>query len=299
MPGVGKNLQDRYEISVNYEFDNQWELTRGCKFGANSTSDPCFKFYEEGRQTSTCLAKRWQTNIYGTSGALIGMTLNSGVESYVPGFGKPDAPGGKVVGVPDVYVLATPLNFHGYFKGYPQEVATSKNVFSFIILKSHTNNTGTVELASLDYFDRPKINFKYFPGGSKDKDLWGVVSAVKQVRDFLGGPNTSRETKSYHPKEIRPGTAVDSDAELADYVKANAWGHHACGTAKMGPASDPYAVVDADFKVHGVNGLRIVDASVWPRIPGYFIATPTYMLSEKAADSILDYAKSQKCTRFN
>jgi choline dehydrogenase len=55
----------------------------------------------------------------------------------------------------------------------------------------------------------------------------------------------------------------------------------------MGPADDPMAVVDSRFRVHGVDRLRVVDASVFPRIPGFFIVTPTYMISEKASDVIL------------
>jgi choline dehydrogenase len=55
----------------------------------------------------------------------------------------------------------------------------------------------------------------------------------------------------------------------------------------MGPASDPQSVVDSRFRVHGVEGLRVVDASVFPRIPGFFIVTPIYMISEKATESIL------------
>lgn len=69
-------------------------------------------------------------------------------------------------------------------------------------------------------------------------------------------------------------------------MKDNAWGHHACGTCAIGPR-DGGGVVDSSFRVHGVEGLRVVDASVFPRIPGYFLATAVYMIAEKAADAIL------------
>jgi choline dehydrogenase len=79
-----------------------------------------------------------------------------------------------------------------------------------------------------------------------------------------------------------------------------AWGHHACGTCKMGrktddgqvPRDDPKAVVDSDFRVYGVRNLRVVDASVFPRIPGFFIVTSVYMISEKASDVIIRDAKT-------
>jgi len=70
------------------------------------------------------------------------------------------------------------------------------------------------------------------------------------------------------------------------HVRDNAWGHHACGTCAMKPRSQG-GVVDSRFRVHGVDGLRVVDASVFPRIPGYFLVSSVYMIAEKAADTIL------------
>jgi choline dehydrogenase len=84
-----------------------------------------------------------------------------------------------------------------------------------------------------------------------------------------------------------PGPDVATPQQVADFVRREAWGHHASCTNKMGPASDPSAVVDSRFRVHGTEGLRIVDASVFPRIPGFFIVTAIYMISEKATDAIL------------
>jgi choline dehydrogenase len=80
---------------------------------------------------------------------------------------------------------------------------------------------------------------------------------------------------------------VATPDQIADFVRREAWGHHASCSNKIGPASDPLAVVDSEFRVHGVQGLRVVDASVFPRIPGFFIAAAVYMISEKATDAIL------------
>ncbi|KAJ6561877.1 glucose-methanol-choline oxidoreductase, partial [Mycena capillaripes] len=63
--------------------------------------------------------------------------------------------------------------------------------------------------------------------------------------------------------------------------------HHACCTNPMGPEDEPKAVLDGNFKVRGVENLRVVDISSWPKVPGWFVATPTYMISEKAADVII------------
>lgn len=64
-------------------------------------------------------------------------------------------------------------------------------------------------------------------------------------------------------------------------------GPYACCTAAIGADEDPNAVLDSDFRVRGVDGLRVVDASVFPKIPGWYIALPIYMISEKAADVII------------
>lgn len=69
-------------------------------------------------------------------------------------------------------------------------------------------------------------------------------------------------------------------------MKTAAWGQHASGTCAIGPASDATAVVESEFRVHGTEGLRAVDASLFPRIPGLFIVSAIYMISEKAFDVI-------------
>jgi len=75
--------------------------------------------------------------------------------------------------------------------------------------------------------------------------------------------------------------------QIAQFVKDNAWGHHASCTNRMGKPDDPNAVVDSNFRVIGTQNLRIVDASIFPRIPGFFIVTPIYMIAEKASEVIL------------
>jgi choline dehydrogenase len=91
-------------------------------------------------------------------------------------------------------------------------------------------------------------------------------------------------------KEEIPGPEYQGN-KLREFIKNEAWGHHASCTAKIGPDSDGMAVLDSRFRVRGTEGLRVVDASVFPRIPGYFIVTPIYMVSEKASDVIQEDAK--------
>ena len=87
-------------------------------------------------------------------------------------------------------------------------------------------------------------------------------------------------------EEEQPGEALQSDEELTDFVRNTAWGHHASCSCAIGPRAAG-GVLGSDFRVHGAQGLRVVDASVFPRIPGFFIASAVYMVAEKAADVIL------------
>ena len=75
-------------------------------------------------------------------------------------------------------------------------------------------------------------------------------------------------------------------------MRDTAWGHHASGSCAIGADGDASAVLDSAFRVRGTRGLRVVDASVFPRIPGFFIASAVYIVAEKAADAILHDARA-------
>jgi choline dehydrogenase len=258
-PGVGLNLQDRYEVGVVNQFDSDFALLRGCKLEPPEAGDP----------PDPCLAD-WQSDSsgpYATNGVVLGIVRRS----------RPD------IARPDLYIFGLPGAFRGYYPGFSRE-ASRHDHFTWAILKAHTNNTaGEVRLRSADPRDTPDINFRYFEEGNDaaGEDLAAVVAGV----DFVRAMN--RRLRTLSPVERVPGPAVATRAQVADFVRREAWGHHASCSNKMGPASDPLAVVDSQFRVHGTEGLRVVDASVFPRIPGFFIATAIYMVSEKATDAIL------------
>ena len=90
-----------------------------------------------------------------------------------------------------------------------------------------------------------------------------------------------RSQRDRHAPDPAPG------ADLHDFVRDRAWGHHASFTCKIGEDGDPMAVMDKDFRVRGAKNLRVVDASVFPRIPGLFILTSVYMISEKASEVLI------------
>jgi choline dehydrogenase len=263
LPGVGSNLQDRYEVGIVSEMKRSYSMLNGATFkppGPDNPPDPAFKEWERGK------------GVYTSNGAMAAMILKSDKS-------KPD---------PDLFIFALPGDFHGYFPGYSELIATrKKNSLTWAIVKAHTNNTaGTVRLKSNNPLETPAIDFHYFEEGNdaSGDDLESVVKAVKFVRSMNAG-------NAGIAREVLPGTQVP-DAGLAEWIRNNAWGHHASCSCKIGRVDDPKAVVDSRFRVIGTKGLRIVDASVFPRIPGFFIVTPIYMISEKAADVIAEDARN-------
>jgi choline dehydrogenase-like flavoprotein len=91
-------------------------------------------------------------------------------------------------------------------------------------------------------------------------------------------------------EEELPGDGVETDEDLKAFVRKHAWGHHASCSCAIGKLENQ-GVLTGDFRVHGTTSLRVVDASVFPRIPGFFIASAIYMIGEKAAEEILAAAR--------
>ena len=86
--------------------------------------------------------------------------------------------------------------------------------------------------------------------------------------------------------ELVPGPGYESEEALSQWVRDTSWGHHASCSCAIGAEGDEMAVLDGRFRVRGTSGLRVVDASVLPTIPGFYIQVSVYMVSEKAADVI-------------
>ena len=256
LAGVGKNLQDRYEVGVvnrmNFE---RWHIFQGAKFDG---SDPQFQQWSTQRDGP-----------YITNGAVLSMFMRS----------TPQRP------VPDLFCLAFLGRFEGYFPGYSDLFAKNLNYLTWAVLKAHTNNrAGEVTLRSADPRDTPEVNFRYFQEGTSDngEDLDSVVDGIKFVRKMTA---ILKEQGLIAAEEL-PGEDCQTDDELRDYVRSSAWGHHASCSCAIGPR-EQNGVLSSDFRVHGTTGLRVVDASVFPRIPGFFIVSSVYMIGEKAADVIL------------
>jgi len=257
LPGVGTNLQDRYEVGVVNRMTQDWEVLKGAKY---AKGDPQYEEWEKHQQ-----------GVYTTNGAILAIIKRSMTEQPLP----------------DLFCFAVLGNFRGYFPGYSQLIKDGLNYLTWAVLKAHTiNRAGEVRLVSTDPRDRPYINFRYFEEGSDTEgtDLDAVVAGIRFVRE-LAAPLIEQGIIA---EEEHPGKELQSNQELRDYVRYNAWGHHASCTCPIGRDDDPMAVLDGNFRVRGIKGLRVVDASVFPRIPGFFIVSSIYMIGEKAADVILN-----------
>lgn len=253
LPGVGRNLQDRYEVSVVNRMKGDWEVLTGAAF---TKGDPQYQEWAAKKK-----------GVYTTNGGALVVVKRS----------KPTQP------LPDLFCLALLAKFEGYFPGYSRLVAQQHNYLSWVILKAHTRNTaGTVTLRSADPRDTPLINFHYFDEGSdaKEQDLESVVDGIEFARAV-----TAR-VSDYIEEEELPGKKFHSRDELRQFVKDQAWGHHASCSCPIGPR-EKNGVVNSKFQVHGTKNLRIVDASVFPEIPGFFIVSSVYLIAEKASDVIL------------
>jgi choline dehydrogenase-like flavoprotein len=259
LAGVGTNLQDRYEVAVVNRMARPWEVLKGARF---STDDPVYRTWREFRKGA-----------YIANGAAVAVARSSVKKRSAP---------------PDIFCMALVGRFAGYYPGYSEELAKHDDILTWTILKAHTkNHAGTVRLRSADPRDMPVIDFHYFEEGDDvaGDDMRSVIEAIKFVRR-LAAPLVERGLIA---REELPGASRQDDAALAAYIRNNAWGHHASCTCAIGKPSEK-GVLDSALAVHGVHRLRVVDASVFPKIPGFFLASAVYMIAEKAADMILNDA---------
>jgi choline dehydrogenase len=266
LPGVGKNLQDRIEIGIVHRMGADFEILKHADLRPN---DREFADWRNGH------------GLYTTNGVVSAIIKRSNL-------GQPD---------PDLFLFAIPGYFAGYRPGY-SKMGRKKHFFTWVILKAHTHNAaGRVLLGPCntpdprpppDPRDPPHVNFNYFDKTNKCRhdDLDSVVSGIEFVRKITG-----RTASLFH--EIIPGRHVHTRSGLAQFVKDSAWGHHACGTCKIGADNDEEAVLDSRFRVRQTKGLRVVDASIFPKIPGFFIVSAIYMAAEKASDTIIQDTRRQ------
>ena len=188
LPGVGKNLQDRYEVSVMHRMAfPAWSVLDGATF---TRDDPQYKEWKDEEE-----------GVYTSNGALLAVVLRSSLDRPIP----------------DLFCYVVIAPFTGYFPGYSAAIPGNPNTLTWVVLKGHTNNTaGSVTLRSADPRDPPAVHFRYFEEGndSAASDLTSVVDGIAFVRKLAEG----LKREGLVAGEESPGEQVSSPDDLRQFV---------------------------------------------------------------------------------
>lgn len=227
----------------------------------------------------------------------VGQNLDDNYEGSVASLGARDLQGAwniffvflktqQSMGNRDIHMWCGQFSFEGFWPGFPQDYGPKQYECTFVHMNPRSQK-GYLKLRSANPVDTPEINLKFWESNA-DKDLAAMMEAIKFGRNIvkdaspaIGGPFT----------EFHPCKGNCSDAETAAFIKKQVYSHHATSTCAIGADGDKMAVLDSKFRVRGVKGLRVVDASAFPKVPGSFPVIPTIVLSEKATADILSELK--------
>jgi choline dehydrogenase len=247
LPGVGANLQDHLQIRAVYGV-------------------------EGARTLNTMAATLWGK-------AMIGLHYawkRSGPMSMAPSQLGAFTRSSPERAHPNLEYHVQPLSLDAF--GEPLHPF---NAFTASVCNLNPTSRGHVRIRSADPATPPRIAPDYL---STEDDRHIAAQSLRVTRRIVAQPALAR----FRPKEIKPGVQFESDADLATLAgDIGTTIFHPVGTAKMGPANDAMAVVDARLRVHGAKGLRVVDASVMPTITSGNTNAPTLMIAERAAEWIL------------
>jgi choline dehydrogenase/4-pyridoxate dehydrogenase len=249
LPGVGQNLQDHVSVTIAYGRREPGPLH--AKMRADRIALELGRAYLRGEG----IAADWP----------------GGVMAFLKS--SPE------IALPDIQLLfaAAPVTAHAYFPPFVRPYADSFGCRAVLL---HPESRGRVELTSPD----PRVPVRIHQNFLATEKDWATLRAgVRLVREIGSQPPLA----SFTTGEISPGPDCRSDAAIDAHIRATAITvHHPVGTCKMGRQSDTAAVVDSDLKVLGIDGLRVVDASVMPDLIGGNINAAVIMIAEKAADLI-------------
>jgi choline dehydrogenase len=274
LPGVGRNLQDNYEIPVIGQAQVDISDTidpngPACTFGA--PNDPCVDLWRKGQGP------------YSRGGS------NSNAFMRKTKF--------AVEGERDMLMFSTGTNaFKGFQPDTKQNMtADPPTTFSWSTVKMHhQNGAGVIQIKSNDPQDPPDVNLNYFVEGA-ETDMGSILDTVAFARRAYAstaapvGPIKPISPPCPAADILETGYCRDEEIDKK-WIQDQAFGHHPTSSNSVGPDSNPLAVLDTRLRVRGVERLRVVDASAFPRCPGAFPAVATYMLSERATELVLEDA---------
>ncbi len=250
--GVGANLQDHLEIYLQQQIDPPISLHRHVSLPGQLRAGA------EWLLTGTGIGA---SNHFETGGFL---------RSAAPGLPAPD--------YPDIQFHFLPLAVR-----YDGRGGSAGHGLQLHVGPMRSAARGSVRLRSADPRDPPRIRFNYLADAG---DLPLFRHCIRLGRELLAQSPLAR----LGGRELAPGAGARSDAELDAFVRSHAESaYHPCGTCRMGDPDDPLAVVDPDCRVIGMEGLRVVDSSVFPRLTYGNINAPTLMVAEKAAALIREF----------
>jgi len=186
--------------------------------------------------------------------------------------------GGFVRSLPDLAQPDLQLLFFPQFMNQPQHFIPRGHGFSWHVSLLQPKSRGKLSLKTARPDDAPRLDSGFL---THDDDLNGIIRGFKEVRRLVAAPLMDK----YRGAEIDPGPHVQSDDQIADFIRKNlGTTYHPAGTCKMG--KDSMAVVDPQLRVHGLDGLRVIDASIMPQVTSGNTNAPTIMIAESGADFI-------------
>ena len=253
LPGVGEGLQDHLLVRVDHR----------------ALSDVTIDRLRRPDRAAWALA---QAMLWGKGPASSFPLEVGGLYKSSPELAEPDLQSHFLPGL-----SSASLRLPYFSKVLPQDRGAGffSNVFQL-----RPGSTGRITLASSDPLAHPRIEPNYL---SDPADLPVLREGVKRLREIF----RQRAFDPWRGAELSPGPNVQTDAEIDQWIRANAdTVYHPTSTCKMGAERDPMAVLDAQCRVRGVSGLRVVDASSLPRVTSGNTAAPVYMLAERIADVI-------------
>jgi choline dehydrogenase len=265
LSGIGSGSLAAQGIRVQHELPGVGHNLQDHPTVSLAVTNPTAESYALSWRTAPRVALAPLRYAFGRRGMLASNAAEAGgFIRTLPGLDRPDVQYTFMVGMKDN--PRTLPRKHGYF-------------LHMAVLRPSTR--GRIELASRDPAAKPVL----YPEFLEDRrDVETLTRAMREARRIVSMPALA----ALSGDELLPGPAIADDAALESFIREHvATTYHPVGTCKMGPASDPMAVVDAELRVHGLQGLRVADASIMPNLVGGNTSAPSMMIGERAAQFIL------------